>query len=654
MNYKLFSVLLILTVAASIYGQKGDEVLMTVNNRPVTVDEFRYIYEKNNGKDANYTKKSLDEYLDLYSKFKLKVARAKELQLDTIKSLQEELAGYKRQLANSYLTDKEILDHLLKELQERQTQDVRFKHILASVPEKAADSLNNAGLVKINKIKTEIDKGKSFEIAAKEYSDDKNSGANGGDLGFWTAMMPEGFYDLENSMYTLPIGKVSNPIKTRLGYHLIKVEEKRNAKGIISVAHIMIKKDDKEAKMKIDEAYDRLMKGEDFALVCGNYSDDKQTNKSGGFLPVFGINTYENAFEEAAFNLAKDGDISKPILTKSGWHIIKRVKKIDYVMDYANFKKMNEGKIKRDERFLMAKKKLVDDIKKSSRYKENREVFNKYVSSLSDEFLTFKWTPESSAIEMKEPLISFGGDAPYSIADFASFCKKNTKTRLKYDKNPGVLKEVTESLLLEFSEEKAIDYEQKLLEIKYPDFKALMREYEEGILLFEATKRAVWDRANQDSVGLADFYQKNSNNYKTEEKGNLLVYTVATNDVKLAEKVLKYSMKNDVEKVLKKFNNKDKIVNYVEETLERSNPRFNDLKWEISSPSPLKKNEENGAFTFSTITKIFPVRNKVLKEARGYVVADYQEYLEKEWIKELSNKYKIDVKSDVLNKLIKK
>lgn len=654
MNYKLFSVLLGLLISFGTFAQKADDVLMKVNNSPVTVDEFKYIYEKNNGKDANYTKKSIEEYLDLYSKFKLKVARAKDLKLDTIKSLQEELSGYKRQLANSYLTDKEILDHLLKELQERQNQDIRFKHILVSNGEKTNDSLTNVAKMKINKIKAEIDGGKSFEAAAKEYSDDKASGANGGDLGFWTAMMPEGFYELENAMYTLPIGKVSAPIKTRLGFHLIKVEEKRPAKGIISVAHIMVKKDDKEAKTKIDDAYDKVMKGEDFGQVCATYSDDKQTNKSGGYLPVFGINTYDTSFEDAAFNLVKDGDVSKPILTKSGWHIIKRIKKVDYVMDFANFKKMNESKIKRDERFALAKKKLVEDIKKSSGYKENRDVFNKYVSSLTDEFLTFKWTPDVTTPDMKQAVVNFGGDTPYTLGDFATFSKKNTKTRLKYDKNPGVLKEVSENLLQEFAEEKAIDYEQKLLEIKYPDFKALMREYEEGILLFEATKRAVWDKANQDSVGLTSYYDKNSNNYKTEEKGNLVVYNIVSNDAKLAEKIAKFAKKNNPDEVVKKFNKKDQIVNYVEETLEKSNTRFKDLAWEENNPSPLRKNDETGAFTFSMISKIFPVRNKTLKEARGYVVADYQEYLEKEWLKELAAAYKVDINNDILNKLVKK
>jgi peptidyl-prolyl cis-trans isomerase SurA len=654
MNHKIFFAIIGLLLSTIISAQKGDEVLMTVSNIPVTVDEFKYIYEKNNGKDANYSKKSLDEYLELYSKFKLKVARAKDLKLDTIKSLQDELSGYKRQLANSYLTDKEILDELLKQLQERQKQDVKFKHILVSHGgEKTNDSLNAVALKKINNIKSEIDKGKSFEVAAKEYSDDKTSGGNGGDLGFWTAMMPEGFYDLENVLYTQPIGKVSNVVKSRLGYHLIKVEEKRPAKGLIGVAHILIKNNDREAKMKIDEAYNKLIAGEDFAQVCATYSDDKQTNKSGGFLPAFNINTYETAFEEAAYSLLNDGDISKPIQTKSGWHIIKRVKKMDVQQDFLAFKKLNEPKIKKDERFALAKKRLVENIKKTSGYRENMDVFNKYVATLTEDFLTFKWAPELSALIVKEPLISFGSDNQFSVSDFAVFSKKNTKSRLKYEKSPSAIKEVATLLLAEFADEKAIDVEQKLLEVKYPDFKALLREYDEGILLFEATKRAVWDKANQDSVGLASFYQSNQNNYKTDEKGNLLVYNIATTDMKFAEKVLKLAKKKSPEEVIKKLSKKDQVVTYVEETLEKSNARFKDMAWEVKKPTPIVKNEENGSLTFSMITRTFPVRNKSLKEARGYVVADYQEFLEEEWLKELSSKYAVDIKKDVLNKLIK-
>jgi len=654
MKKLLFALLLSLTSIFA-FAQADDEVLMKVDNRPVTVGEFKYIYEKNNGKEANYSEKSIREYLDLYSRFKLKVARARTLKLDTIQSLNDELNGYKRQLANSYLTDREIMDHLLKQLQERQKEDVQFSHILVSAPDKAADSVKQAALARIQTIKKEIEMGKAFEAAAKEYSDDKGTAVNGGDLGYFTAMLPEGFYEVENALYSLPFNKVSEPIKSKLGYHLIKVVAKRPSRGIISVAHILIKNIDKsdEPKMKIEDAYQQLLAGADFGKIAAQFSEDKQTAQNGGYLPAFGINTYDTAFEDAAFALNADGDISKPIHTKAGWHIIKRIKKMNAKEDFASFKKMYEPRIKKDERFNIAKKRLVEDIKKASGYAQNDAVFNKFAATLNEEFLSFKWTPDLNADGMRDRLISFGGDTHHTVADFASFCKKNTKSRLKYDKNATAVKEVATALLMEFSDEKAIDYEQKLLEVKYPDFKALMREYEEGILLFEATKRAVWDRANQDTVGLAAYHHKYQDNYKTEEKGSLVTYTIKTTDAKEAEKVAKMAMKKDPQEVMKKFNKKSQIVSFVEETLEKQNPRFANMTWQLNFQSPVVKAESGEGFIFSRISQIQPVRNKTLKEARGYVVADYQDYLEKEWMKELMAAYKIEVMDVVLKKMVK-
>ena len=468
-------------------------------------------------------------------------------------------------------------------------------------------------------------------------------------------MLPEGFYDVENALYTLPIGKVSVPIKSKIGYHLIKVVGKRPARGTISVAHILIKNNNKsdEPKTKIDEAYNQLLGGADFAKVAAQYSEDKQTAQNGGYLPTFGINTFDTAFEDAAFALQHDGDISKPIQTKTGWHIIKRIKKMDADMDYAAFKKMYEPRIKKDERFSIAKKRLVADIKNSSGFKENEDVFNRFTAGLNEEFLSFKWTPDLTTEIMKEKLMSFGGDTQYTVGEFASYCKKNTKSRLKYDKNATAVKEVARALLLEFSEEKAIDYEQKLLEVKYPDFKALMREYEEGILLFEATKRAVWDRANQDSTGLAAYHQKYQDNYKTEEKAALLTYTVKTTEMDEAEKVAKFAAKKNADEVMKKFNKKTQMVSYVEETLEKQNPKFASMTWQKDYQTAVTKSEDGQGFVFSKISQIFPVRNKTLKEARGYVVADYQDYLEKEWIKELGASYKVEIMNDVVKKLAK-
>ena len=180
-----------------------------------------------------------------------------------------------------------------------------------------------------------------------------------------------------------------------------------------------------------------------------------------------------------------------------------------------------------------------------------------------------------------------------------------------------------------------------------------MREYEEGILLFEATKRAVWDRANQDTVGLAAYHHKYQDNYKTEEKGSLVTFTVKTTDAKEAEKVAKMAMKKDPQEVMKKFNKKSQIVSFVEETLEKQNPRFANMTWQLNFQSPVVKAESGEGFIFSRISQIQPVRNKTLKEARGYVVADYQDYLEKEWMKELMAAYKIEVMDVVLKKMVK-
>lgn len=646
----------LLTIVLNIFSQSDNDVLLSVNKSPVTVGEFKYIYEKNNGKEADYSEKSLNEYIDLYSKFKLKVARARDLKLDTIQTLNEELNGYKRQLANSYLTDKEIMEHLLNELKERQKQDVRFRHILILSKERDNDSLKKVALQKVNKVKSELSGGKKFEDVVKDYSEDKSSISNGGDLGYFTAMLPQGFYELENALYTLPIGKVSEPVKTTIGYHIIIVDHRRPARGTIEVAHILIRSEEgkkAEAKATIDELYNKIKNGEDFNSLATQFSQDKQTIKNGGVLPAFGINTYDKSFEEAAFSLQKDGDVSMPIETKAGWHILKRIKKPDYSNDANAYKKLHEANIKRDDRFAVARKKLVEDIKKSSGYSENLNVFNKYVESLNEEFLSFKWNPESSATSMKESLISYGGDYTYSVADFAAFSKKNTKTRLKYEKNAASVKEAAHALLAEFSEEKALDYEQKQLEIKYPDFKALMREYEEGILLFEATKQAVWDRANQDSIGLNTYYESNKHNYLTEEKGSLITVKLNMKDDKEAVKIHKVASEKSIEEIVKKYNKKEQVVTTTEEILDKSNSKFKDFTWAVKKPSALVKDPGGNGFTFKVINQILPVRPKTLKEARGYIIADYQDYLEKEWLTELANTYKVEVNKAILSKLIK-
>ncbi|MBK9734965.1 MAG: peptidylprolyl isomerase [Saprospiraceae bacterium] len=386
----------------------------------------------------------------------------------------------------------------------------------------------------------------------------------------------------------------------------------------------------------------------DFDIIP-NYSIDKSTSKNGGKLPPFGINTYDKAFEEAAFNLVNNGDISAPLLTKSGWHIIKRLGKPN-PDTYDIFVRKMKAQISKDQRFDAAKLKLISDIKIASGYKEARNELNRFASGLNEDFYSYKWSP--SDMISTNMLFSFGGDKIYTVKDFGEYCKKNTKTRLKYDKTQAVT-DVVEELFKEYVNESAMEYEEKSLEIKYPDFRSLMREYEEGILLFEATKLNVWDKANQDTVGLKSFYEIRKDSYKWDEKAKISIVQVTSTDLKLVNKIRNYAIKNDLIKVVKKFNKKTKLIQVVDQEYEKGATELSGLDWNLNSLSDPQLNSDKIGYSFKKITELVPAKVKTLAEARGYVVADYQDYLEKEWMEQLSKEFKVVIYSDIKNKLKK-
>ncbi len=636
-------------------AQSLNDVLISIDGKPVTYEEFKYIYEKNNGKEADYSEKSIREYLKLYTNFKLKVASAKDQKIDTIETLREELDGYKKQLTNSYIAEKEIGASLMQEISERQKYDVKFKHLFVNMPSDLNDSMAMRAKLRIETIAKEIEKGKTFDAAVKEHSDDTSTKDTGGDLGYWSAPMPDGFYDLEQALYALEVGKVSKPIKTRVGYHLVMLTDKRPAKGYIKVAHILVKKtQDGSGQMKINQLFERLKNGEDFDQLAASNSDDAESAKNGGQLPAFGINTYDPIFEEAAFAIKGDGELAKTIIeTQSGYHIIKRIG-LPAGTEAQNLKKQLENRTRKGERYDVALQQLLRDVRISGKYKENKGVIEKFTSTLNEDFFLYKWNQDMNS-PLNNEMVASLGDQKFNILDFSNFVRKNTRTRLKYDRDKSNLTKAVDELFREYADDKAIQYEQKLLEMKYPEFKALMREYEEGILLFEVTKRSIWDKANQDTVGLTKFFESRKDTYKTEAKAKLLNYFISTNDLKFAEKIQKFAKKKSPEQVMKKFN-KDSviIVNFASEVLDKDNSKLTKVEWKKSAQSILEKNQDTGGYIFTMIDNITPSRNKSLKEARGYVVAEYQDFLEKEWIAELSKKYNVVFNEDAILKLIKK
>lgn len=648
----IFATILIVNVQA----QSDSDILMTVGDDKVTVGEFRYIYEKNNGKTADYSKESLEEYVDLYTKFKLKVAKARDMKLDTIVSLQKELDGYRTQLANSFLTDRGVMDKLMEEIVERKKQDVRVSHILVKVNARAADDLKKKARKKLQNFKQQLTEGKTFAELAKLYSDDKNTKDKGGDLGFITASLPDGFYELENAMYNLKVNEVSDPIQTKLGFHIVKVTDKRKARGQVEVAHIF-KKVDKvkkgninSAKKSIDSIYVALQGGADFGELAKQYSDDKTTKAKNGVLPPFGIAVYDSQFEDAAFGLKNKGDYTPPILTSVGYHIIKKIGN-PAPQTLADVKLQYKDKIVRYDRYESAQKSMIEKIKETSQFREKRNTLAKFTGTLDETFYSYKWqVPQSIEDEI---LLSFGPNQNESIMDFAKYAKKQTRLRSQFDKSKP-LNEAVNEIYDEFVKEKAYAYEQANLENKYPEFKSLMREYQEGILLFEATKINVWDKANTDTVGLYNFYEQNKSKYIFEEQATIGKYIVNTIDEKKVKKIMKCAKKHNTEKTLKRFN-KDGVdmIEYSEVNVEPGSKELTGLDFKKKSISQPLYDKSNKKTLFKKVVKISPSRRKSLKEARGYVVADYQDQLESKWITSLKKEYPVKINTDVYNALKK-
>jgi peptidyl-prolyl cis-trans isomerase SurA len=640
----------------SSFAQTNDPVLFSVEGNPVQLSEFQYIYTKTNGDKADFSKKSLDEYLDLYIKFKLKVQRAKEMKLDTIPVLQQELAGYRKQLANSYLVDKEVTERLVKEAYDRSLRDIDISHIMVLVPPTATPKDTLAAFNKVNTLKTAIDEGADFAKVAAEKSEDKSAKNNGGNLGYLTALLPDGFYDFETAAYTLKEGE-SKVVKSAAGYHIIKVNGSRPARGEIEVAHILIRKDPKDkgaaAKVRIDSIYAALQAGAEFEALARAQSQDNISASKAGNIGFFGINKYERSFENAAFGITTDGSYTGPVGTQAGWHIIKRLRKKP-MESFDIAKRKLQPKVQKDSRYEMAKISMLNRIKQEAKFTEDRKAYNIFASLVGDEYMTHRWKPGYEKAD--GVLFTLGTGSKYTVGDFEIFSQKNSRDRLRLGRSKSRL-EVVQFLYDKFVSETLMQYEEQQLDEKYPEFKALMREYDEGILLFEATKILVWDKASQDSVGLEQYFatHKKNRKYFWKERAEVSFYTLKKDEVKCLPKVRKYARKKSPTKTLKKYNKGGKkILSHRTEIVEQGkNKVVNGLPWKKGSTSATEINKRDLSHNFLKVEKILPPSPKTLKEARGYVVADYQDHLEREWVKELRKTYDIKINNEVFETLIK-
>ena len=630
-----------------------DEVLFTVDGQPVTVSEFKYIYEKSKAGGADYSKASVDEYLDLYTKFKLQVRKAKGLQLDTIPALKRELEGYRRQLASNYLLDKEVLDNLVKEAYDRSQYDVSISHIFFLVENGADAEADKLALSKARKIKKDISQGKiKFEAAAKEFSDDKPTGADGGYLGFITAFYLKNFYQIENAAYNTELGKISEPVRSKFGYHLVKVNEKRPARGQIEAAHILLRVDnpskEAEAQAKIRKIHKELNDGLVFSDAAKKHSEDETSSFKGGFLGTVSINQYEKTFEETIFRLQNDGDYSVPFRSSIGWHIVQRIKKSPKE-SFAQMERGLKARIQRDARFNIVQEEFSKKLKSENNFTEVASAKKLFTDNIDKSFVTTQWKAPAAANQ--QTLLFKINDEVVSSAEFVQFLSKNANQRSREGRN-GTPEEAFNKMYDQFVSNKLMEYEERQLPNKYPEFKALMREYEEGILLFEAKNMMVWGKAAKDTIGLQNYYDKNKNNYLWEQRVDATTYTMSNEHPTKLALARKLAKKKNTAKVLAKVNKGTEVLKAETKTYEKGqNKTVDALAWKKGSMS---ENEIAGeAVSFVKIENVIKPEPKAFQDARGYVIADYQMFLEEKWIADLKKEYNVKINQDVLNKLIK-
>ena len=585
--------ILLASMVMSLVTIAQDETLMTINGKAISAAEFMYIYEKNNQAGA-IDPKSMDEYLDMFINFKLKVAEAEAQGIDTTESFKKELQGYRAQATPKYLQDEQAMDSLVEMSWRHMAKNRRAAHIAIQCPQ-AADSAQQAdALAKINEAYERVTKGWSekkgrrtiqhgpvaFDVEARRISTDPNVQETGGELGWITPFRY--VYPLEEAVYGTAVGQISKPFRTAYGWHIVLVEEERDHVEV-KASHIMkmvprgegAQTDSIAAKQKaLIDSIAKIVTKDNFAEVAKIESEDRGSSTRGGELGWFGKGMMVKPFEDTAFGL-KDGEISAPFQTAYGWHIIYKEGERG-ILPLDSMRQQVLRQVQRDERVMEADKSFV------------------------------------------------------------------RKTRAEYNLDASMTD----------AEVKA--YADAHLEDKYPELKNLVQEYHDGILLFEVSLREVWDKAAKDTTGLETFFKANKKQYTWEQprwKGYVL-QCKDESSARAARSIIKSAEKDSVESYINRRLNTDSIQ-YVKVQYglweQGKNAAVDKYGLKI-------KNTEFTPSEELPIVVCVGKKLKSPEEwsdEKGKVTTDYQDYLEAEWIKQLRAKYEVKVNQEVWEKLKK-
>jgi len=665
-------------LSVQVSAQTNDPIVMKLGKEEIKLSEFKNTFLKNNDLKKT-TEQILREYIDLYAIFRFKCWEAEAMNLDTIAALKEELVGYRKQVSEKYLTDKEVNDKMLEEALERMKWDVRASHILKRVLFDAPPADTLEAYKAIMKIRERLLKGELFaEVAAAESDDQsardrKSAGGevmrkgNGGDLGYFSVF--DLIYAFENGAYNTPVGEISMPIRSEFGYHLIKVVDKKPALGKLKATQILLtynknpnlnadekNRDTAAIQKRIKEISDAIQGGMSFEDAVNQYlkGDEKPSA-----LPSFGSNRFEGDFIKGLYGLKK-GEVSKPIKTSFGWHIV-RIDDIEPVVIDNDMRATVRNRILHDNRSNKSKDAFVERVKKENNFKEfvdkkaKTTPIEDFYTVVDTAILTGNWSV-SQAKGLTKNLFSFAGKN-YNQQDFANYLEQNQFQGVK----DIDLKVLINFAYRQFIENTVINYEDSRLEEKYPDFAQLMQEYKEGIMIYELSEIKVWRKAITDTAGLEAYYEtvKHNHLYPIRVKAEYF----KTVDEKSTKKL--YAMLNTytpTNKVMAKMNKKS-ITTVLDTGIywQGKDKQFDKfLIWERLEHI-VKDNIAEGHFfhnmpenELARIIEVLQPSPMPLDEVRGVIITEYQNLLEKKWLEDIRTKNYIWVDEAAIMSLLKK
>jgi peptidyl-prolyl cis-trans isomerase SurA len=644
------SILLLLTLACN-FSVLFSQTLFTYGNTAVDKTEFLRAYNKNKTA-VDDKEKALKEYLELYSKFKLKVKAAQDMRLDTMPQLMNDLLNFRSQIDETYMNNDNALNQLIDEAFTRSQKDVHVIHFFAPTDTKATSADSIKAIKAMQEVYNDLTAGKKeYEKLAADISA-KYVKVKVADIGFITAFSVP--YEYENIIYSLKNGEAGKPYRSKKGLHIFKVVDERKAMGKWRIAQILLATPPGDAaenykllQQKADSIYLKLQAGEDFAEIAKKYSDDKLTYLSGGNMPEFTTGKFEQPFETAVFKLTKDGEITKPFASPYGIHIVKRLGVTPVKTDKNDVAYMYElkQKVTQDARISMAKDLFTKSVIKIVGYKKNAAVKDAELFRYADSVVANPAANGAKVFPVSNKNIYTLAKGTLKGKDWLSFVRE-------YKTNPEIYKGESNTALLEkFVSLKSLDYYKAHLEEYSPEFKYQMEEFKEGNLLFEIMERKVWSSAVNDSAGLVKYYNQNKSKYLWAASADVII--VSCNNQKTAgESLAAIKAGKDWKKIAEESNG----------NVQTDSGRYELAQIALAEGTPptpgmitsINVSTTDGTAGFIKILQLHPANEqRTFEEARGLVINDYQNVLEEKWIAELKKKYPVKVDEGVFGALVK-